>query len=49
VSEAPFKIGLTPDGRFVFLEESGTSAAPAQVEVVVSWFQELEKRVPVPR
>jgi hypothetical protein len=49
VSDAPFKIGLTPDGRFVFLEESGVSEAPVQIEVVVNWFQELEKRVPVSR
>jgi Tol biopolymer transport system component len=46
----PFaEYSVTPDGRgFLFLEDAAPTA-PAQLEVVVNWFQELKQRVPVVR
>ena len=44
---------VSPDGqRFLMLKNAGETgtedAAPAQIHVVLNWFQELTERVPVP-
>ena len=39
---------ITPDGqRFVMIKEGGPeSEAPAQINIVLNWFEELKQRVP---
>ena len=41
---------VAPDGqRFVMIQEGGQdSGAPQQINVVLNWFEELKRRVPVP-
>ena len=42
---------IAPDGRFVMIKESGEAGQPAaspQLTVVLNWFQELTRLVPVP-
>jgi hypothetical protein len=38
---------VTPDGqRFLMLKPSGPEQAATQINVVLSWFEELKRRVP---
>lgn len=38
---------VTPDGqRFVMIQLGGSDSAPAQINVVLNWFEELKRRVP---
>ncbi len=42
---------VAPDGRFLMIADTGQGtgdAAPAQINVVLNWFEELKARVPVP-
>jgi eukaryotic-like serine/threonine-protein kinase len=47
----PFPIAnydVSPDGqRFLMLKPSEQEAAPTQINVVLNWFEELKRRVPV--
>jgi Tol biopolymer transport system component len=39
---------VSPDGqRFLMLKPSDQAAAPTQIDVVLNWFEELKRRVPV--
>ena len=39
---------VAPDGqRFVMIQEGGSDSAPAQINFVLNWFEELKRRVPV--
>ena len=39
---------VTPDGqRFVMIQVGGSDSAPTQINVVLNWFEELKRRVPV--
>jgi hypothetical protein len=44
---------IAPDGhRFLMIKESGAAedrSAPAQIHVVLNWFEELKARVPTGR
>ncbi len=49
--QAARRVAVAPDGkRFLLLknvgEIEGTDAAPAQINVVLNWFEELKARVP---
>jgi hypothetical protein len=36
-----------PDGRFLMIRPSAEELAPPVVHVVLNWFEELKRRVPV--
>ncbi len=37
---------VSPDGRFLMLKEEGVKAEPAQITVILNWFEELKRLVP---
>jgi Tol biopolymer transport system component len=38
---------ITPDGNnFLFIRDKATQAAPAEMNVVLNWFEELKRRIP---
>jgi hypothetical protein len=38
---------VSPDGqRFLMLKDVGQEQSPAQINVVLNWFEELKRRVP---
>ncbi len=55
--EGPYHYGrsdLTPqydvasDGRFLMIQPSDGQVEPAQINVVLNWFEELKRLVPTP-
>ena len=39
---------VSPDGqRFLMVKEGGSEPPPSQINVVINWFEELKRRVPV--
>jgi len=51
-TEFPFRrilaegAALSPDGRFLMIEEVDELPEPAEVHVVLNWFEELKRLVP---
>jgi hypothetical protein len=35
---------IAPDGRFLMLKESQAQSSPAQLNVVLNWFEELKSK-----
>jgi serine/threonine-protein kinase len=40
---------VTPDGRRFLMVKDAPKAEPTQINVVVNWFEELKRRVPIPQ
>ena len=45
ILESNYDVG--PDGRFLMIKPGGEEQAPTQVNVVLNWFEELKRLVPV--